>query len=98
MAQSIRSADDPRIEFTVASPELADDLHHAFVRFGIIAKRYTTSMGAERVEITSPDAIRLYQEKLAGSVRRRSDLWTWRHASASIPAMRDTRPKKSGRW
>jgi replicative DNA helicase len=55
---------DPRIEFTVASPELADDLHHALIRFGIIAKRYTTSMGAERVEVTSPDAIRLYQQEI----------------------------------
>ena len=57
-------AGDPRIEFTVASPGLADDLHHAFIRFGIIAKRYTTSMGAERVEITSPDAIRVYQREI----------------------------------
>jgi replicative DNA helicase len=57
-------AGDPRIEFTVASPGLADDLHHAFTRFGIIAKRYTTSMGAERVEITSPDAIRIYQREI----------------------------------
>ena len=57
-------AGDPRIEFTVASPGLADDLHHAFIRFGIVAKRYTTSMGAERVEITSPDAIRIYQREI----------------------------------
>jgi len=57
-------AGDPRIEFTVASSELADDLHHAFIRFGIIAKRYTTSMGAERVEITSQDAIRIYQREI----------------------------------
>ncbi len=57
-------AGDPRVEFTVASPGLADDLHHAFIRFGIIAKRYTTSMGAERVEITSPDAIRTYQREI----------------------------------
>ncbi|MGE5333405.1 MAG: replicative DNA helicase, partial [Nitrososphaerota archaeon] len=57
-------AGDPRIEFTVASRGLADDLHHAFIRFGIVAKRYTTSMGAERVEITSPDAIRVYQREI----------------------------------
>jgi replicative DNA helicase len=30
----------PLIEFTVASPQLAADLHHAFVRFGIMAKYY----------------------------------------------------------
>ncbi|HEU5348656.1 MAG TPA: DnaB-like helicase N-terminal domain-containing protein, partial [Ktedonobacterales bacterium] len=57
-------AGNPRIEFTAASPELADDLHHALIRFGIIAKRYTPSMGAERVEITSPDAIRIYQREI----------------------------------
>ncbi len=57
-------AGDPRIEFTVASCGLADDLHHALIRFGIIAKRYRTSQGAERVEITSPDAIRIYQDEI----------------------------------
>ena len=28
----------PRIEFAVASQGLAEDIHHAFVRFGIVAK------------------------------------------------------------
>jgi replicative DNA helicase len=57
-------AGDPRIEFTVASPGLADDVMHLLVRFGIIAKRYVTSHGAHRVEITSPEAIQSYQEQI----------------------------------
>src|SRR5579859_1917948 len=32
--------DLPRIDFTVASPQLAADLHHALTRFGILAKHY----------------------------------------------------------
>jgi len=54
----------PRIEFTVASPQLAADLHHAFVRCGLAAKFYRTSHGAWRVEITAPEAIQRYQEEI----------------------------------
>ena len=54
----------PIIEFTVAAPQLASDVHHAFTRFGIIAKYYRTSHGAWRVEITSPESVRLYQEQI----------------------------------
>ncbi len=54
----------PRIEFTVAAPQLAADVHHAFTRFGIIAKYYRTSHGAWRVEITSPESVKLYQEQI----------------------------------
>ena len=57
-------AGHPRIEFTVASPELAADTHHAFIRFGLIAKYYQTAMGAWRVEITDPDSVRRYQEQI----------------------------------
>src|SRR6266511_6215683 len=32
----------PRIEFSVASRQLAADVHHAFVRFGLVAKYYQT--------------------------------------------------------
>ncbi len=56
--------DRPRIEFTVASPGLAADVHHAFIRFGLSAKYYRTSHGAWRVEITSPEAIQRYQEEI----------------------------------
>ena len=63
---SIYSSDKgyPRIEFTVAAPRLAADMHHAFTRFGIIAKYYQTSHGAWRVEITSPESVKLYQEQI----------------------------------
>ena len=54
----------PLIEFTVAAPQLAADMCHAFTRFGIIAKYYRTSHGAWRVEITSPESVKLYQEQI----------------------------------
>jgi len=53
-----------RIEFTVAAPQLAADLHHAFVRFGLIAKLYQTSHGAWRVEMTDPASIMRYQREI----------------------------------
>jgi replicative DNA helicase len=54
----------PRIEFCVASQQLAADLHHAFIRFGIVSKFYRTSQGAWRVEITSPESIEIYQKQI----------------------------------
>jgi replicative DNA helicase len=53
-----------RIEFSVASPQLAADLHHAFVRFGLITKVYQTKQGAWRVEMTDPSSIRCYHEEI----------------------------------
>jgi replicative DNA helicase len=53
-----------RIEFTVASPQLAADLHHAFVRFGLVAKLYRTSHDAHRVEMTDPASVRRYQQEI----------------------------------
>jgi len=55
---------NPRIEFSAASPALAADLQHALIRFGIAAQRYVTRNGAHRVEITSGDAVRRYQEQI----------------------------------
>jgi len=61
----------PVIEFCVAAPRLAADVHHAFVRFGIVSKLYkkaATCQGkvfdAWRVEITNPESIRIYQEEI----------------------------------
>lgn len=53
-----------RIEVTVAAPQLAADLHHAFVRFGLISKLYQTSHGAWRVEMTDPASIIRYQREI----------------------------------
>ncbi len=54
----------PRIDFTIASQQLAFDVHHAFVRFGITAKCYQTSHNAWRVEITNPESIKKYQDEI----------------------------------
>ena len=45
----------PRIEFAVASQGLAEDLHHALVRFGIVAKLWKKKDRCWRVEITEPE-------------------------------------------
>jgi replicative DNA helicase len=54
----------PRIEFTVASQHLAADLHHAFVRFGLVARLYQTKAGAWRVQMTDPDSVARYQREI----------------------------------
>ncbi len=64
---SIYAAGDagyPRIEFGVASRQLATDMHHALLRFGVISKFYRTTHGAWRVEVTAPEAVRRYQEDI----------------------------------
>jgi replicative DNA helicase len=64
---SIYAAGDagyPRLEFSVASCQLAADMQHALHRFGIIAKFYHTKHGAWRVHVTAPEAVRRYQEEI----------------------------------
>ncbi len=51
----------PRIEFTVASEELAGDVHHALTRFGIVAKLWRKTERSWRVEITEPVSVWRYQ-------------------------------------
>jgi replicative DNA helicase len=51
----------PRIEFTVASKQLAEDVHHALTRFGIIAKLWRKTERSWRVEITEPQSVWRYQ-------------------------------------
>lgn len=54
----------PRIEFAVASEQLAKDVHHALVRFGIVAKLWRKKERCWRVEITDPGAVLRYQAEI----------------------------------
>jgi replicative DNA helicase len=54
----------PRIEFAVASQGLAEDLHHALVRFGIVAKLWKKKNRCWRVEVTEPASVDLYQRAI----------------------------------
>jgi len=54
----------PRIEFAVASESLAQDMHHALVRFGIVAKLWKKKDRCWRVEITEPASVRRYQGQI----------------------------------
>ena len=54
----------PRIEFAVASEGLARDLHHALVRFGIVAKLWKKKDRCWRVEITEPASVERYQHEI----------------------------------
>jgi replicative DNA helicase len=54
----------PRIEFAVASQGLAEDMHHAFVRFGIVSKFWKKKDRCWRVEITEPASVGIYQEAI----------------------------------
>src|SRR5437879_12534850 len=57
----------PRIEFAVASEGLAQDVHHAFVRFGIVSKLWKKKDRCWRVEITEPTSVELYQQEIGWS-------------------------------
>ena len=54
----------PRIEFALASEGLAQDMHHAFVRFGIVAKLWKKRDRCWRVEITEPKSVARYQSEI----------------------------------
>jgi replicative DNA helicase len=57
----------PRIELTVASEQLAGDVYHAFVRFGIVARLIPRQIGrfpSWRVQVTDPASVRRYQEEI----------------------------------
>ena len=63
--------DYPRIEFTVASEKLAQDVQHALLRFGIVAKLWAKKSkcnGKEfkswRVEITDPQSVMIYNAEI----------------------------------
>jgi replicative DNA helicase len=58
------AAGHPRLEFTVASQQLAADVHHALIRFGITALYGQTSHGAWRVAVTNPESVKRYQEEI----------------------------------
>jgi len=54
----------PRIEFAVASEELAQDVHHALIRFGIVSKLWQKTPRCWRVEITEPASVTAYQTEI----------------------------------
>jgi replicative DNA helicase len=54
----------PRIEFAVASEGLAQDIHHALVRFGIVSKLWKKKHRCWRVEITEPESVERYQQEI----------------------------------
>lgn len=54
----------PRIEFSVGSERLARDVHHALLRFGIVAKLWRKKERCWRVEITAPDSVLRYQAEI----------------------------------
>lgn len=54
----------PRIEFAVASERLAQDVHHALLRFGIVSKLWRKTDRCWRVEITDPASTEIYQTQI----------------------------------
>lgn len=58
------SPERSQIECSFATPQLAADLQHALVRFGIIAWYYCSIDGSYRVDIAAPDAVRTYQQQI----------------------------------
>ena len=78
----------PRIEFTVASERLAEDVHHALTRFGIIAKLWHKTERAWRVEITDPQSVWHYQLEIGWKGEK-----GWRFA---VPGEEPTRRSNVG--
>jgi replicative DNA helicase len=54
----------PRIEFAVTSEGLAKDMHHAFVRFGIVARLYRKSERCWQVQVTDSESVSTYQREI----------------------------------
>ncbi len=54
----------PLIEFTVASQQLAADVCHALLRFGIVGKFHRTTYHAWRVHVTAAGDVHKYQEQI----------------------------------
>ena len=54
----------PRIEFAVASEELASDMQHALARFGVVAKLWRKKARCWRVEVTEPRSVATYQREI----------------------------------
>ena len=73
----------PRIEFTVASEKLAEDVHHALVRFGIVSKLWRKTDRSWRVEITDPASVEIYQSEIG---------WIGEKTRRTYKELRDRRP------
>ncbi|MGI8775079.1 MAG: replicative DNA helicase [Actinomycetota bacterium] len=65
-----------RIEFTVASEALAEDVHHALLRFGIVAKLWQKPERSWRVEITDPQSVQIYQHSIGWIGERSNRVFT----------------------
>lgn len=54
----------PRIEFCVASETLARDVHHALVRFGVVARIRRKTERAWNITITDPTSVNAFQREI----------------------------------
>lgn len=70
----------PYIEFGVASPEFAQDMHHALLRFGIISKYNKCAKNAWRVMIFEAASCQRYQQEIGwiGEKTRRFTDHVWK--------------------
>src|SRR5207247_10285007 len=79
----------PRVEFSVASEGLAKDMHHAFVRFGIVARLYRKSERCWRVQVTDSESVATYQREIGWigekAARFQPDLAVFRRNTGHLP-------------
>ena len=54
----------PRIEFSVASRGLAEDMRHALTRFGVVSKLWRKDPRCWRVDITEAESVDTYQRNI----------------------------------
>jgi replicative DNA helicase len=83
-------AGGPQIEFAVASEGLAKDVHHAFVRFGIVTRVYRKSDRCWRVQMCHSESIAKYQTEIgwigAKANRFPSEVPVFRSNNGHLPA------------
>src|SRR5207247_3930461 len=81
----------PRVEFSVASEGLAKDMHHAFVRFGIVARLYRKSERCWRIQVTDSESVATYQREIGWigekSARFASNLPVFRRNTGHLPVV-----------
>ncbi|TME24550.1 MAG: intein-containing replicative DNA helicase, partial [Chloroflexi bacterium] len=81
----------PRVEFSVASEGLAKDVHHAFVRFGIVARLYRKSERCWRVQVADSESVATYQREIGWigekAARFQPDLAVFRRNTGHLPVV-----------
>lgn len=85
----------PYIEFGVASKQLATDLYHALLRFGIISKFYQKKERCWTVLITMPEHVKRYQDEIGWIGEKTTRFAAYEHKITSRGGNHGHAPKET---